>query len=144
MTRVVTVVLLAGLTAFFSGVDNTSWAGQDVQDRDAQRREEHRHALASQLQGMRVGTPIEIERTRGGKVKAVFQNVTTDEITVLLAAGGKGVTQTIPLDEIKTIKKIGGHTARNVLIGVGVGVAALVGVCAASARVTRAGNPDLP
>jgi hypothetical protein len=137
MKRVVTVVLIAVLTAFFSGVDNTSWAGQgvqDVKDRDAQKREAHRQALANQLEGMPPGTPIQVERTRGDKLKAVLQNVTADEITVLLPDGKQGVTQTIPLDEIKKVEKIGGHTARNVLIGVGVGVAALVGVCAASSR----------
>jgi hypothetical protein len=134
MKRVLTVVLIAVLMAFFSGVDDSSWAGQNVQDRDAQKREAHRHALANQLERMPVGTPIQVERTRGNKLKAVFQNVTADEITVLYVEEGRRVTETIPLDEIKKIEKIGGHTARNVLIGVGVGVAVLVGVCAASSR----------
>jgi hypothetical protein len=131
MKRVLTVVTIALITAFLTGIDNTSWAGQDVQDRDAQRREAHRQALASQLQAMPLPAPIQVERTRGGKVKGVLQRVTAADITVLIVDGG---TETIPLDEIKKIEKIGGRTARKVLIGVGIGVAALVGVCAASSR----------
>ena len=131
MKRVMTVAMIALVAAFLTGVDNTSWAGQDVQDRDAQRREAHRQALTSQLQAMSLLTPIEVERTRGGKFKGVLQRVTAAEITVLIVGGD---TETIQLDEIKKIEKLGGHTARNIWIGVGVGVAALVGVCAVASR----------
>jgi hypothetical protein len=60
--------------------------------------------------------------------------VTADAITVRLPKAGWGVPQTIALDQIKRIKTLGGHKARNVWIGVGVAVAALVGVCAAASK----------
>ena len=132
MTRVMMVVLMAALTAYVSGVDNTTWAAEGLVQ-DTPQRVAHRQALVEQLQTMRAGTPIEVERANGDKIKAVFQSVTADAITIILPGGGRGVPQTIPLDEIRRIKKLGGHVARNVLIGVGVAVAALVGVCAAAA-----------
>jgi hypothetical protein len=132
MKRVMTVVLMAVLTAYVSGVDNTTWAAEALVQ-DTPQRVAHRQALVEQLQKVKAGTPIEVERATGEKIKAVFQNVTADAITVILPGGGRGVPQTIALDEITRIKKLGGHLARNVLIGVGVAVAALVGVCAAAA-----------
>ena len=133
MKRVLMVVLMAGLTAYLSGVDNTTWAAESLAQ-DTPQRVAHRQALVDQLQTMKTGTPIEVERASGEKIKAVFQTVTADSVTVILPGGGRGVPQTIALDEIRRIKKLGGHVARNVLIGVGVAVAALVGVCAATSR----------
>jgi hypothetical protein len=132
MKRVMTVVLLALLTAYLSGVDNTTWAAEGLVQ-DTPQRVAHRQALVEQLEKMKAGTPIEVERASGEKIKAVFQSVTADAISVVLPGGGRGVPQTIALDEIKRIKELGGHIARNVLIGVGIAVAALVGVCAAAA-----------
>jgi hypothetical protein len=132
MKRVLTVVLMAVLTAYVSGVDNTTWAAEGLIQATPQR-VAHRQELVEQLQTMKAGTPIEVERASGEKIKAVFQSVTADTITVILPGGGQGVPQTIALDEITRVKKLGGHTARNVLIGVGIAVAALVGVCAAAA-----------
>ena len=132
MKRVLTVVLMAVLTAYVSGVDNTTSAAEGLVQATPQRIA-HRQELVEQLQTMKAGTPIEVERASGEKIKAVFQSVTADTITVILPGAGQGVPQTIALDEITRIKKLGGHMARNVLIGVGVAVAALVGVCAAAA-----------
>ena len=132
MKRVMMVVLMAVLTAYVSGVDNATWAAEGLVQATPQR-VAHRQELVEQLQTMKAGTPIEVERASGQKIKAVFQSVTADTITVLLPGGGQGVPQTIALDEITRVKPLGGHTARNVLIGVGVAVAALVGVCAAAA-----------
>ena len=133
MKRVMMIVLMAVVTAYVSGIDNTAWAAAG-QDRDTPQLAAHRQALVEQLQRMRAGTPIQVERTSGEKVDAVFQGVTADAIAILLPEGGRGVPQTIALDQIKQIKTLGGHKARNVWIGVGVAVAALVGVCAAASR----------
>jgi hypothetical protein len=135
MKRVMVVVLMAVITAYLSGVDNTTWAAEGV-TQDTPQRVAHRQTLVEQLEKMKAGTPIEVERASGEKIKAVFQNVTADAITVILPGGGRGVPQTIALDEVKRIKRLGGHIARNVLIGVGVAVAALIGVCAAAASKT--------
>ena len=132
MKRVMMVVLMAVVTAYVSGVDNTTWAAEGLLQ-DTPQRVAHRQELVEQLQTMKAGTPIEVQRASGEKIKAVFQSVTADTITVVLPGGGQGVPQTIALDEIRRIKKLGGHVARNVLIGVGVAIAALVGVCAAAA-----------
>lgn len=129
MKRVMTVVLIAALTGVFSGIDHASGAAQD---QDAQKREEHRREITRQLRGMRILTPIQVERTSGDKFDAVFQSLTANEVTVLVASGGQGVPQTIPIDEIEKIKRLGGHTARNVLIGVGVAFAVLLGACASA------------
>jgi acid phosphatase family membrane protein YuiD len=40
--------------------------------------------------------------------------------------------ETIPFAEIRKIDEVRGHALRNVLIGVGIGVAVLVGTCAAA------------
>jgi hypothetical protein len=131
MKRVMMIVLIAMVTAYVSGIDDTAWAAAG-QDQDTPQLAAHRQALVAQLQNMSVGTPIRVERASGGKFDAAFQSVTADAITVLLPEGGRGVPQTIALDQIKGIKTLGGHTARNVLIGVGIAVAVMVGVCAAS------------
>jgi hypothetical protein len=131
MRRVMIVVLVAALTAALSGINDTSWAGENpvVQPADV-----HRQAMAARLAGIPIGSAIEVDPTRGKKFQALLERVTEDAITVTVPNGRYLETRTITLDEIKDVKRIAKigrrHTGRNVLIVVGVVAAVLVGTCA--------------
>lgn len=55
-----------------------------------------------------------------------------DAITVTILEKQNRRRETIPFAQIRNIDEVRGHKLRNVLIGVGVGVAVLVGTCAAA------------
>jgi hypothetical protein len=130
MRRVVTVVLVAMLTAVISGIDDPSWARQNE---NAQTRDAHRREIAARLAAIPLGSAIEVNPTRGNKFQALLEDVAADTITVRLATGDYSTSRTISIDEIKDLKKIvkiSNHTTRNILIVVGIGTAVLVGTCA--------------
>lgn len=132
MKRVVAVVLIAALTTLMVGIDKTSWASQD---RDQKKREKQRAAVARNLGEMRRGSTARIERMDGSKVDVVIQEITADTITVLRQERDQAVTETITIADIAKIektslKKMG--TASKVLIGVAVGLGLLVAACASA------------
>lgn len=130
MKRALTVVFIAVLTAMIWGINDTTWA---LQSQDAQTRDAHQKAIAARLAGIPIGSPIEVEPVRGTKFQALLEDVTADAITVRLATGNYAVTRTIPVDEIRSVRRIGkvGSRARKVLKVVGITAAVLVGTCAA-------------
>lgn len=133
MRRALSVVLLAVFTAAVSGVHEVSGAGQDRSqaDGDAPRQE-----VARRLAEMPIGSPLEIETVRGGKVQAILESVAPDVVTVRLVSGSYTLSRTIPLDEIKSVRRIrrvgGISTGTKVGIGVVVGLGVAVGVCSAA------------
>ena len=141
MKRVTTVVVIALLTAAISGLDDASLVRAE---QGAQTAEAHRQEIAGQLKDIPVNSVVRIERTDGKTFNALLEDVTPDAITVTVLEGNTRAKETILIDEIKDIERVRGHKLRNVLIGVGIGAAVLVGTCAAalnsktSQPVTRA------
>jgi len=145
MKRVMAVVAIGILTTLMLGVDQVSWAGQD---RDATERAARRERTARRLAGLRPGATVEIERTDRTKINAVIQDIGPDAVTVLVEETGRGrraagaappvVTQTIAIDDIRSIKEVsvGGMSRTSkalIYAAVVAGVIVLVGACAASA-----------
>lgn len=144
MRRALTVVVIAVLTAMISGVNDTTWA---LQKQDTQTRDAHQKEIAARLAGIPIGSPIEVEPVRGPKFQALLEDVTADAITVRVAAANYAVTRTIPVDEIKTVKRIsriGSSKARTVLKVAGITAAVLVGTCAAAVLISADTSQPLP
>jgi hypothetical protein len=142
MKRVMAVVLIAALTTLMVGIDRTSWASQD---RDQKEREKQRAAVARNLGEMRRGSTARIERKDGTEIDVVIQEITPDTVIVLRQERGGVVTETITIADIAKIektslKKMG--TASKVLIGVAVGLGVLVVAgLAACKSATSYANP---
>ena len=102
MRRVLAVVLIATLTTMMIGIDRTSWASQD---RDHEKREKQRAAVAKALGEMTRGSTATIERQDGQKLDVVIQNITPDAVTVMRQQQDHVVTETIPIADIAKIKK---------------------------------------
>ena len=64
----------------------------------------------------------------------MLEEVTPDAITVTVLEGDNRTKESILIDEIRSIEPVRGHKLRNVLIGVGIAAAVLVGTCAAAAN----------
>ena len=127
MTRALTVVLIAVLIASFSGINNTSLAQEQQAGpaSDAQQRD-----TLSRANRIGVNRVVRITRMDGTKSNALLEEVTGDAITVVLLDGPDRRRETISVADIRKIEEVRGHALRNVLIGVGIGVAVLVGACA--------------
>lgn len=129
MKRVATVLLIALLTAAISGLSDGSLARAEQREQKA---EAHRQEIAAQLKDIPLNSVVEIELTDGETVNAILEEVTPDGITVMVLERDNRVRKTILIDDIEDIERVGGHKLRNVLIGVGIGAAVLVGTCAAA------------
>jgi hypothetical protein len=136
MKRVIAVLLIAALTTLMVGVDRTSWASQE---RDQKKREAQREAVVNDLRGMRRGSTVRIERTDGTDVDAVIQEIAPDAVTVLVENRGQVTTQTIAIADIAKIEKVSlkkMSKTKKVLIvaavGLGVLFIAALASCAAS------------
>lgn len=129
MRRIACVVLVALLTAAISGVTDASAARTE---QSAQPAEVRRQEIAAQLKRIPLDSVVRIERTDGTRVDAVLQDVTADAVVVTILEGRDRRQATIPMDDIRRIERLRGHTLRNVLIVAGVSAAILVGACAAA------------
>lgn len=141
MKRVMAVVLIAALTTLMVGVDRTSWASQE---RDQKTREAQREAVARHLRDMGRGSTVRIERTDGTTVDAVIQEITTDAVTVLVTEGNQAVTRTIAMADIATIENVSlkkMSKANKVLIGAAVAVGVLVMASLAACRASAGADP---
>jgi hypothetical protein len=129
MKRALIVVLIAVVIAAVSGINDSSLA---LARQPAPAGDAHQRQIASRVNAIGVNQVVRIERMDGSKSNALIEDVMPDSITVLLLAGPDRQRETIPFAQIKKIDEVRGHTLRNILIGVGVGMAVLVGTCAAS------------
>ena len=133
MKRAATVVLFALLTAAISGLNDASLARAE---QGAQTAEARRQEIATQLEEIPPNSVVRIERTDGRTFNAILEDVTPDAITVTILEGDTRAKESIPIDEIGSIERVRGHKLRNILIGVGIGAAVLVGTCAAALNST--------
>ena len=127
MKRALIVVLIALLIASVSGINSSSLA---LEAQAGTAGDAHAQDMASRAQKIGVGQVIKIERTDGSESNAVLEEVLPNAITVLILEGQDRRRETIPFAEIENLSEVRGHKLRNILIGVGVGVAVLVGACA--------------
>jgi len=127
--RALIVVLIALLIASVSGLNDGSLAsGRDA----AQAGDAHQQAIAARVSRIGVNRVVRIERNDGTVSNALLEEVMPDAITVTILEKENRRRETIPFALIRKIDEVRGHTLRNVLIGVGIGVAVLVGTCAAA------------
>lgn len=136
MKRAAIVVLIALVVAAVSGLDGASLPpAQGAPAAEAQAQ-----AIAARARRIGVNRVVRIERADGTRVNALVERVEADGIAVAILEKDNRRRETIPFSEIKRIDEVRGHALRNVLIGVGIGVAVLIGTCAAalsSAEVTQ-------
>ena len=139
MKRALIVVLIALLIASVSGVNGASLAGQ----REAAPADDaHQQAIAARVRKIGAHRVARIERTDGTTVDALVEAVMADAISVTILEKQGNRRETIPFAEIRKIDEVRGHALRNVLIGVGIGVAVLVGTCAASLSSAASPQPS--
>ena len=129
MKRAAAIVLIAVLMAAVSGIDATSLARdqQAAQPADAQAQK-----IAARARRIGINRVVRIERTDGTRLNGLIETIAADTITVTILERDNRRSETIPFAEIKRLDEVRGHALRNVLIGVGIGVAVLVGTCAAA------------
>ena len=145
MRRALAVVLIATLTTMMIGIDRTSWASQD---RDHEKREKQRAAVAKALGEMTRGSTATIERTDGQKMDVVIQEITPDAVTVMRQQQDQVVTETIPIADIAKIKKTSAEKmskTSKVLIATAVAIGVLfVAALASCASASYAEHPGTP
>jgi hypothetical protein len=124
-----TVIVVALLIAAVSGVSDASLA---LEQEATQAPDAHERAIAARVGRIGVNRVVRIERADGGRSNAVLEDVLPDAIVVTILEEQNRRRETIPFAEIRKIDEVRGHALRNVLIGVGIGVAVLVGTCAAA------------
>ena len=129
MKRALIVVMVALLIASVAGVNDTSLA---LEREAPQASGVGEREIALRVSRIEVGRVVRIERVDGSRSDAVLDEVLPDAIVVTVLEKEHRRRETIPFAEIRKIDEIRGHALRNVLIGVGIGVALLVGACAAT------------
>ena len=137
MKRVLAVVIAAVMASLSFGVNKVAWALENTAD---QSRDTERAQVARRLAGLRPGATVSIELMSGVRIKGVIDDIDADEITVLIEeprrAGipSRVVTQTVPIDAIRSIKEVRvGLVAKSVIAAaVAAGLLVLLGVCAAA------------
>ena len=131
MKRALIVVTVALLIASVSGITDAPVA-LALEQAAAQTSGSHEREIASRAARIGVNHIVRIERVDGSRANALLEDVLPDAIVVTIIEGQNRRRETISFAEIKRIDEVRGHALRNVLIGVGIGVAVLVGTCAAA------------
>lgn len=129
MKRALIVIVVALLIASVSGVNDASLA---LEQEATQATGAHEREIAARVSRIGVNRVVRIERADGATSNALLEDVLPVAIVVTLMEGPDRRRETIPFAEIRKIDEVRGHALRNVLIGVGIGVAVLVGTCAAA------------
>ena len=129
MKRVVIVIVVALTIASVSGVNDASLA---LEREATQATGAHDREIAARASKIGVNRIVRIERTDRSRSTAVLEDVLSDAIVVTILEGQNRRRETIRFAEIRKIDEVRGHALRNVLIGVGIGAAILVGTCAAA------------
>jgi hypothetical protein len=132
--RAFIVIMVALLIASVSGIKDASLA---LEQEAAQPSDAHERDIASRVNRIGVNHVVRIERADGSRSNALLEDVLPDGIVVTTLDGQDRRRETIPFAEISKIDEVRGHTLRNVLIGVGIGVAVLVGTCAVALSSDR-------
>ena len=128
MKRALIVIVVALLIASVSGVNDATPA---LAQEAAQASGAHEREIAARVSRIGVNRVVRIERA-DGRFNAVLEDVLPDAVVVTILERQNRRRETIPFAEIRKIDEVRGHALRNVLIGVGIGVAVLVGTCAAT------------
>lgn len=129
MKRALIVIVVALLIASVSGVNDASLA---LEQEATQATGAHEREIAARVSRIGVNRVVRIERADGATSNALLEDVLPVAIVVTFMEGPDRRRETIPFAEIRKIDEVRGHALRNVLIGVGIGVAVLVGTCAAA------------
>ncbi len=129
MKRALIVIVVALLIASVSGVNDASLAREQEA---TQATGAHEREIAARVRRIGVNRVVRIERADGRRSDAFLEDVLPDAIVVTILEGQDRRRETIPFAEVKKIDEVRGHALRNVLIGVGIGAAVLVGTCAAA------------
>jgi hypothetical protein len=79
-------------------------------------------SVASRITAMPVGTRIELHLNNKQTVRGVRGQLSSAGFALVDAKAGE---RQIAFDEVASVKQLKSHTTRNVLIGVGIGVAAV-------------------
>jgi hypothetical protein len=143
MKRVLTVMLVAVLTTMMVGVDRTSWASQEA---DQKKREKQQAAVAKALRDMHRGTTATVERTNGEKIDVVIEEIRAQEIVVMRQQRDQVASETIPIADIAKIKKASLRkmsVTSKVLIGTAVAVGVLFVAALAACASASAAQPGL-
>jgi hypothetical protein len=127
--RALIVIVVALLIASVSGVNDASLA---LEQEATQATGAHEREIAARVSRIGVNRVVRIERADGATSNALLEDVLPVAIVVTFMEGPDRRRETIPFAEIRKIDEVRGHALRNVLIGVGIGVAVLVGTCAAA------------
>lgn len=127
MKRVVAVLLAAVLMAEVLGLNDVSLAREPQAPQGASA---PRPEVVKRLGQIPLRSVVKIERVDGTKLNAFLEEVTPDAITVTILEKTSRNKETIPIRDIKKIEEARGHALRNILIGVGIGVAVVFGACA--------------
>jgi hypothetical protein len=133
MRRASSVVLLAVLTALFSGVDDISGAQQT---QTPQAEDTQRQKITARLKGIPLGSMVRIERTDGEELEGALVEVTSDTISVITVENKQATTETLAIAEIREIEKTNSSTLRKALRVAGITAAVVVGVCGAIVMAT--------
>jgi hypothetical protein len=115
MRQVVSLILMMGiLTHLMAG-------GQD------------RASVTSEISGMPLGTNIELRLKSGQKLRGARGSLSDTGFALVDSRGGE---QKVAFDDVASVKRftIKHHTARNILIGVGIAVVAMAIVVAVELR----------
>jgi hypothetical protein len=127
--RALIVIAVALLIASVTGVNDATLA---LAQGATQATGAHEREITARVSRIGVNRVVRIERADGGRFNAVLEDVLPDAIVVTILDGQNRRRETITFAEIRKIDEVRGHALRNVLIGVGIGVAVLVGTCAAT------------
>jgi len=127
--RALSVIMVALLIASVSGVTDASVA-LERQQQAPQTASKHERDIAERAARIGVKHIVRIDRVGGGRSNTLLEDVLPDAIVVTILDGQDRRRETIPFTEIRRISEVRGHALRNVLIGVGIGMAVLIGTCA--------------
>ena len=133
MTRALAVLLVATLCAAMFGVDGSVWAAQDAATREAARRK----AVFDSVSKIQVGSFVRVQEMNGRRIQGVLAGKMPDSIDVAVYVSRPFLpprrvgTETIPLEEIRSIKKpLTAGQAAAITAGVVLGACAVANVVA--------------
>jgi preprotein translocase subunit SecF len=86
--------------------------------------------LKEQVLRIPAGSQIEVRLNNKQKQRGRLGEIRDEEFAMQTMKAGKMEVQNVAFSEVNSVKQVGKHTTRNILIGVGIGLAAAVIVVA--------------